>query len=957
MKKSLLLISGLLSTAIGWGQYCTPTYGSQCTSGDYINSVSFNTMSNLGTGCSSPSASNYVDYSANPSLTTNVQQNTAYTLSVAPGPSWGQYFVAYFDFNQDGDFDDAGEFFDVGYAASGTTINASILIPTGIPGGPTRMRVVCRYGSSTLTAADYCATGLSFGETEDYTVMISAPLSEDASISAFTTPAIPTCSFTDSVRVELFNYGTNNLTSANIDWEVNSVAQSTVVWTGNLAPFTSEIVTLGLAPLAPGDDLKAWSSMPNGVAEIPTGAWNDTTEINGLNAGLAGVYTIGATGDYLTFTDAVNALNTNGVCSAVTFNVQDGLYNEQIVLTEVIGMDSANTVTFQSLNGDPLLAGITFASTLSTENYVVKIDGGDYYTFNDLSFANTGTSYSRALEITNGANYNSFDGNIFVGTQGLTTTSTNYAVLYSNNSIDEYNSFTNNTIDGGSYGVYFYGVGTTSLEKGLTFQNNDVINAAYRALHLYYQDSVTVTGNMMELNGLYTGTNYVMYSYYMNGVSTVADNYLHTTQDGYGWYASQCDAPPTVKARAYNNRIIVEDSVSTSTSYGIYFTGSDNWIVSNNSINIISQGTSSRALYFSGGGMELYSNNLRNDGPGYGIYYSSGLTASDNNNIYVPNGNVGYFSGDQATLVDWQNSSFLDVNSVSGDPGFFSSTDLHTCNDTLLDGAGMVDMAIMYDMDGQVRDTNAFDIGADEFLGLVNLGFAQDTITKCSQDAATLGGWEPMDDATYLWSTTETTPTIDAGAAGFYTVTVTTGCGTTTASVEVENIPDAVAGFTTGSSFVTGIFTNTSSGTITSYLWDFGDGTTSTDSDPLHVYNATGTFTVTLTVTGPCGTDTFTQDITLEVADIDENDLGSALNVFPNPNNGEFELTVTLDNAANVSAVLVDARGQQVWNAEMGAVSGTASESINVTNNAAGVYFLKVTADDVTTVRKIVVKK
>ena len=38
-------------------------------------------------------------------------------------------------------------------------------------------------------------------------------------------------------------------------------------------------------------------------------------------------------------------------------------------------------------------------------------------------------------------------------------------------------------------------------------------------------------------------------------------------------------------------------------------------------------------------------------------------------------------------------------------------------------------------------------------------------------------------------------------------------------------------------------------GTITAYLWDFGDGQTSTQANPSHVYTSTGSFTVTLTVT------------------------------------------------------------------------------------------------------------
>ena len=51
-------------------------------------------------------------------------------------------------------------------------------------------------------------------------------------------------------------------------------------------------------------------------------------------------------------------------------------------------------------------------------------------------------------------------------------------------------------------------------------------------------------------------------------------------------------------------------------------------------------------------------------------------------------------------------------------------------------------------------------------------------------------------------------------------------------------------------------FTDTSGGTVTEWLWDFGDGTTSTIPNPNHLYSAPGTYTVSLTVTGPNGSDT-----------------------------------------------------------------------------------------------------
>lgn len=51
-------------------------------------------------------------------------------------------------------------------------------------------------------------------------------------------------------------------------------------------------------------------------------------------------------------------------------------------------------------------------------------------------------------------------------------------------------------------------------------------------------------------------------------------------------------------------------------------------------------------------------------------------------------------------------------------------------------------------------------------------------------------------------------------------------------------------------------FTSSSTGTIESYLWDFGDGTTGTARNPTHVYSNYGNYNVSLTVNGPGGSHT-----------------------------------------------------------------------------------------------------
>lgn len=52
----------------------------------------------------------------------------------------------------------------------------------------------------------------------------------------------------------------------------------------------------------------------------------------------------------------------------------------------------------------------------------------------------------------------------------------------------------------------------------------------------------------------------------------------------------------------------------------------------------------------------------------------------------------------------------------------------------------------------------------------------------------------------------------------------------------------------------------TTQGDPTSYLWSFGDGSNSTEANPIHTYTEAGTYTVSLTVTNEFGSDTETQE-------------------------------------------------------------------------------------------------
>ena len=81
--------------------------------------------------------------------------------------------------------------------------------------------------------------------------------------------------------------------------------------------------------------------------------------------------------------------------------------------------------------------------------------------------------------------------------------------------------------------------------------------------------------------------------------------------------------------------------------------------------------------------------------------------------------------------------------------------------------------------------------------------------------------------------------------------------------VTLPPVADFTASVTSGVVPLEVSFTDASSGEITSYEWDFGDGGTSTEASPTHTYTAAGSYIVTLTATGPGGSATGTRTITV----------------------------------------------------------------------------------------------
>jgi PKD repeat protein len=133
------------------------------------------------------------------------------------------------------------------------------------------------------------------------------------------------------------------------------------------------------------------------------------------------------------------------------------------------------------------------------------------------------------------------------------------------------------------------------------------------------------------------------------------------------------------------------------------------------------------------------------------------------------------------------------------------------------------------------------------------------TFTNTSTGAPTVFSWN-FGDATPVSALQNPTHAYATAGNFIASLTASNAGGSGTASQLVSTFAVPVSSFTraVGGTPLTINFTDTSTGNVTGWLWDFGDGTptvpsTSTLKSPTHVYAAGGVFTVSLRTFNPAG--------------------------------------------------------------------------------------------------------
>jgi PKD repeat protein len=129
-------------------------------------------------------------------------------------------------------------------------------------------------------------------------------------------------------------------------------------------------------------------------------------------------------------------------------------------------------------------------------------------------------------------------------------------------------------------------------------------------------------------------------------------------------------------------------------------------------------------------------------------------------------------------------------------------------------------------------------------------------------------------------------------------------------------------------------FTNTSSN-ATSYFWNFGDGNTSTETNPTHIFTDDGNYTISLTASNNfCPSDVSSENLVITL--LPKYFMQSTLvKIIPNPNNGVF--TVFFNRPINDILEITDITGRIIWKQNC----TNKQKEITLSDAIPGIYFLQ----------------
>lgn len=473
------------------------------------------------------------------------------------------------------------------------------------------------------------------------------------------------------------------------------------------------------------------------------------------HAQVSGTFTINpglpASGsNFQTFSAAV-ALLSGGVNGAVTFNVQPGTYNEQIILNNISGTSFGNSITF-NCNG----ATLTFLSTNSNQRAGVKINNTDYVTFDNLTvvpLADDWNEYGYGFHLINDADNNTIknchvNNNVNWGdvgnNEGIVINGNHGYAIDPGESLCDNNLIQGNTISGVNTGIALSSEslsGTHTSMSGNRLVGNTISNCTSYGILLQYTANTVIDNN--EITGgpdAVWGTYPIFANWYNHGFA-ITSNKIHAFygdpgKDIFGMVITS-ESEAGKECLVANN--LIYDLRGDNIMYGIASRLPNNIYTAtylniyNNTISLDDQnyfGYQTYGLYLENVTDVKIFNNIvsvtrATSDKNHGIYfYTEPVNFTANNNVYyVPTGvsttvGIGVYGWTNSlpTLELWQKRTASDYYSSTVNPAYTSLPGFDfRPTAQLIDNLAKPIAGIPSDIIGTVRNAANPDPGCFEF--------------------------------------------------------------------------------------------------------------------------------------------------------------------------------------------------------------------------------------------------
>lgn len=190
--------------------------------------------------------------------------------------------------------------------------------------------------------------------------------------------------------------------------------------------------------------------------------------------------------------------------------------------------------------------------------------------------------------------------------------------------------------------------------------------------------------------------------------------------------------------------------------------------------------------------------------------------------------------------------------------------------------------------------------------------------------------------------------------AGLYTINleVSNELGQSKSTQKIRVLPDTDAGFSYDIQGEQVSFFNESVN-AENYQWDFGDGNTSIEKDPIHNFGVDATYKVKLIAYNYCGLDEAELElkITTSIGAVTDE---RQLLVYPNPTNRLIFIEPRSNTQLEGSISIYDINGRRVFYLENTILLPTKKYPIDLSMYSKGAYFLKIQEEEEIRVQRII---